>query len=77
MILIFSNQSICCGYSKEQSQLDGTFEPPKYMLKLIDENILTFYTHFFCWIDLWLNIYMVICIFRTSYRKKKEQQGLT
>ena len=25
----------CCGYSKEPSQLDGSFEHPKLVLKLI------------------------------------------
>ena len=26
---------ICCGYSKEQSQGDGSFEHPKHMFKLM------------------------------------------
>ena len=34
---LFLNQSICCGYSKEQSQSDGSFEHPKQLLKLIDK----------------------------------------
>ena len=30
---------ICCGYSKELSQLDGSFEHPKHMLKLTGKKI--------------------------------------
>ena len=29
------NQYICCGYSKEPPQLDGSFEHPKHVLKLM------------------------------------------
>ena len=29
------NQNICCGYSKEPSQWDGSFEHPKHMIKLM------------------------------------------
>ena len=29
-----SQTNICCGYSKEQSQLDGSFERPKHMQNL-------------------------------------------
>ena len=28
---LFLNQNICCGYSKEPSQWDGSFEHPKHM----------------------------------------------
>ena len=32
---VFLIQNICCGYSKEQSQCDGSFEHPKHILKLM------------------------------------------
>ena len=32
---LFRIQNICCGYSKEPSQWDGSFEHPKHMLKLM------------------------------------------
>ena len=35
------NQNICCGYSKEPSQGDGSFEHPKHMLKLMGKKIFT------------------------------------
>ena len=39
-VFLFLNQNICCGYLKEQSQYDGSFEHPKLKLKLIDKKIL-------------------------------------
>ena len=33
------NQNICCGYSKEPSQGDGSLEHPEHMLKLIVKEI--------------------------------------
>ena len=33
LIFLFLNQNICCGYSKEPSQWEGSFERPKHMLK--------------------------------------------
>ena len=36
------NQNICCGYSKEPSQLDSSLEHQKYMLKLIDRKYSQF-----------------------------------
>ena len=41
LMYLFLNQNICCGYSKEPSQLDGSFEHPKHMLKLMGNKILT------------------------------------
>ena len=35
----FLNQNICCGYSKEPSQWDGSFEHPKHIFKLMDKKI--------------------------------------
>ena len=41
IIFLFLNQNICCGYSKEPSQGDGSFEHPKHMLKLMGKKIFT------------------------------------
>ena len=38
---LFLNQNICCGYSKEPSQWDDSFEGPKHMVKLMGKKILT------------------------------------
>ena len=39
LIFLFLNQNIGCGYSKEPSQLDSSFEHPKHMLKLMGKKI--------------------------------------
>ena len=41
LIFLFLNQNICCRYSKEPSQWDGSFEHPKHMLKLVGKKIFT------------------------------------
>ena len=43
LIILLLNQNICCGYSKELSQIqwDGSFEHPKHMLKQMGEKIFT------------------------------------
>ena len=41
LIFLFLNQNICCGYSKEPSQWDGSFEHPKHKLKLMGKKIFT------------------------------------
>ena len=41
LIFLFLNQNICCGYSNEPSQSDGSFEHPKHMLKLMGKKIFT------------------------------------
>ena len=33
---------MCCGYSKEPCQWDGSFEHPKHMLKLMGKKYLQF-----------------------------------
>ena len=38
--MIFLNQNICCGYSEESSQCDGSFKNPKHVLKLMGKKIL-------------------------------------
>ena len=35
------NQNICCGYSKEPSQWDGSFEHQKQNFKQMDKKIIT------------------------------------
>ena len=39
LFFLFLNQNICCGYSKEPSQWDGSFEHPKHMFKLMAKEI--------------------------------------
>ena len=39
LFFLFLKQNICCRYSKEPSQWDGSFEYPKHMLKLIGKEI--------------------------------------
>ena len=41
IIFLFLNQNICCGYSKEPSQREGSFEHPKHMLNILDKLIFT------------------------------------
>ena len=38
---LFLIQNICCGYSKELSQGDGSFEHPKHVFKLMGKKIIT------------------------------------
>ena len=38
----------CCGYPKEPSRWDGSFEHPKHMLKLMNKEIFTLVCCFFC-----------------------------
>ena len=37
---LFLIQNICCGYSKELSRSDVSFEHPKHMFKLISKKII-------------------------------------
>ena len=37
---LFLVQNICCGYPKEPSQWDGSFEHPKHMFKLMGKKII-------------------------------------
>ena len=41
IIFLIVYQNICCVYSKEPSQWDGSFEHPKHIFKLMDKNIIT------------------------------------
>ena len=40
LFFLFLNQNICCGYSKEPSRWDDSFEHPKHMFNLIDKKII-------------------------------------
>ena len=46
LLFLILNQNKCCGYSKELSQWDGSFEHAKYMFKLIEKkkNIILVFT---------------------------------
>ena len=48
LFFLFLNQNICCGYSKEPSQWDGSFEHPKHMFKLMNKKINTLLGKLFC-----------------------------
>ena len=39
---------MCCGYSKEPSQWDSSFEHPKHMFKLTDKKIIAIYAENIC-----------------------------
>ena len=53
LIFLFLNQNVCCGYSKEPSQWDGSFEHPKHMLELMGKKIFTILRwNFFVYLNL-------------------------
>ena len=58
IIFLFLNQNIWCGYSKESSQWEGSFEHPKQMLKFMGEKLFTiFYADFFfVYLNLWVQL---------------------
>ena len=41
VLFLFLDQNICCGYSKEPSQWDCSFEHQKHMIKLMGKKIFT------------------------------------
>ena len=43
LFFLFLNQNICCGYLKEPSQSDGSFEHPTHMFKLMDKKMVTYF----------------------------------
>ena len=60
---LFPNQNICCGYSKEPSQWDGSFEHQKYMLKPMCKKIFTIFAQNFCLsklVTLWTSAVYII-----------------
>ena len=40
LFFLFLNQNLCCGYSKEPSHREGSFEHPKHLFKLMDKKII-------------------------------------
>ena len=56
---LFINKNISCGYSKEPSQWDGSFEHPKKMFKVMGKKIIRFLKHsinlLFCTYDICLS----------------------
>ena len=40
LLSLFLIQNICCGYSKEPSRWDSSFEHPKHMFKLMGMKII-------------------------------------
>ena len=49
IIFLFLIQNICCGYLKEPSQWNGSFEHPKHMLKLLSKKYFQFYAENVRW----------------------------
>ena len=47
LLFLFLNQNICCGYSKELSQWDSSFEHPKHTLKWVRKYLYIFTPIFF------------------------------
>ena len=48
IFFLFLNPKICCGYSKEPSQRDGSFEHPKHLVEMMGKKIITIYPENFC-----------------------------
>ena len=54
IIFLFLKQNLCCGYSKEPPQWDGSFDHPKHMLKLMGKKIFTLLSSkIFVYLNLW------------------------
>ena len=73
----FLKQNLYCGYSKEPSQWDGSFEHPKHKLKLMGKKILTIIRSKLClskpiirsrwlWTE-WRNITLILSSSEGSY----------
>ena len=65
LFFIFLNQNICCGYSKEPSGWDSSYEHPIHMFKLIEKKIyvIAILSNFFCLtgpMPHWLPIHWVL-----------------
>ena len=57
-LFAFLNQNLSCGYSKKLSELEGSFEQPKHMLKSW-VRYLHFYTE--------KNVYLNLCNIQNGY----------
>ena len=51
---------LCCWYSEELSQRDGSFEHPKHLLKLMDKTIFTIF-------KLRIYVYFDLCVMFCDY----------
>ena len=62
IIFLFLNQNICCGYSKEPSHWDGSYEHPKHMFKMMGKEIILgaqtilIWTYVIWWYEPWHEI---------------------
>ena len=63
-MFLFLNQNICCGYSKEPSQWDGSFEHSKHMLKFMGKKIFTILRWQFLFIE---TCYLITLPGQTQY----------
>ena len=74
----FSTKNICCGYSKEPSQWDGSFEQPKHMLKNMSKKILTIlHRFFFVFLNLCTKLLFVVKPFSLERLLKRHQKRHT
>ena len=72
LFFLFLNQNKSCGYSKEPSQWDGSFEHPKHMLKLIGKEI--FYEILRSKICVYLTLWCIMHQhFEIHWKKKKKK----
>ena len=61
----YSSTQTCCGYLKEPSQGDSSFEHPKHMFKLMDKKIISILRSKICLIEsktLFLTFFCALCI---------------
>ena len=54
IFFLFINQNICCGYSKEPSQWDGSFEHSQHVFKLIDKKMVLILLSKILSLDVWM-----------------------
>ena len=59
ILFLFLNQNICCGFSKEPSQWDGSFEHPKHMLTIMGKKIFT--------ILRWNFLFIQFCVYSQNF----------
>ena len=53
VFVLFLNQIICCGYSKELLNCKSSFEYTKHMFQLKGKKILTILRYKFSYLDIW------------------------
>ena len=63
----FLSQNICCGYSKEPSQRDGSFEHPEHMFKRMGKKIFTILRSKFCYFVHFMQLSIVQCNLRNMF----------